>query len=95
MIAQLLTELQAAEQTAIKAAKIAKDAYIAMGKKTSDPEKLAPLDPGRHITALGCVRTAIQAVQTVMANAADAQEQAAEQPANAAPLNPGPATPAK
>jgi hypothetical protein len=77
MIAQLLTELQAAEKTGVAVVGAAEAAYNASVKSHDSVGQTAALDPGRHQVALGAIRTAIEHVETIVGAAADAQEAAA------------------
>jgi hypothetical protein len=76
MIAQLLTQLEAAEKDAVAVVNTAEAAYNASRKGNAPVQRTAALDPGRHQLALGAIRTAIAHIETIMGDAADAREKA-------------------
>ncbi len=69
MIAQLLTQLRAAEQIGAAVVKAAEGAYDAARKTDAAHEEIAALDPGRHQVALGAIRAAIGQVETIVEKA--------------------------
>jgi hypothetical protein len=74
MIIQLLTQLQGAEKIGVAVVQCAEAAYKAAKHAGLKPEQIAALDPGRHQVALGAIQNAITHVETIMGEAADAQE---------------------
>jgi hypothetical protein len=66
--------LQAAERIGIVVVQCAEAAYKAAKHAGLKPEQIAALDPGRHQVALRAIQTAITHVETIMGEAADAQE---------------------
>jgi hypothetical protein len=76
MITQLLTELLAAERTAVAIAKAVETAYNLSLRRRAPDEETAAVNPGPHQAALGAIRRAIGHVENIM-GAADAQDPAA------------------